>query len=325
MRWTRIGLLAALTAVLLARLLEWWPCTIACAGGGAYERLAGVPVTIPALAGTVLALVLAWRSHPLLPVVLGLMAGASVFFLLVSVALGLMCPFCLTVHGLVLTVAATAWSWPRLPVALLIGLLGTNAGFHHTVLRDSEPPTPTPTATPPPAPLTAPEATGRIRGPVNALRTADLYLDLTCPHCAELRPRLLAALAEVRVTERLVVRRGEPAGRDLARWGVAAARRGPEAWDLYVRQLLGSRSGLTREELVTAHGDLLRPLDADPTANTVVDQDQALLRTLRFDGKTPFLVLRESNRILARASGAINLRDLATLPSPLPPSPSPAR
>ena len=308
MRWTRVGLLIALVAVLLARLLDLWPCAVACAGGGAYERLAGVPVTWPALAGTLLWLGLAWRGHPLLPVVAGLMAGASVFFLLISAALTLVCPFCLTVHGLVLATAAGCWSWPRFPVALLIGLLGTNAAFHHDVLRDT--PTVTTVATPTSEPL------GRVRGPVDARRTADLYLDLTCPHCVELRPRLLAALAGVRVTERLVIRRGEPAGADLARWGAAAARRDAATWERFVVTLLGSRSGLTREELLAVHGDLLRPLDGDPAAAAIVEQDQALLKRQRFDGRTPFLVLRDGERII-RLSGDIAL----PLPPPLSPLP----
>lgn len=307
MRRATIALLVVLAGVLVARLLDWWPCSVACSGGGAYERLAGIPVTVPALAGTLAALALAWRSSPLLPLALGLMAGSSLFFLGISVALGLVCPFCLTVHALVLTTAALAWSWPRLPVAALVSLLATNAAFHHEVLRD----VPTaPEAPPAAATTTTPEPLGRIRGPAQATRTADLYLDLTCPHCAELRPRLLAALANVRVTERLVVRRGEPAGRDLARWGVAAAQRGREAWDRYVRSLLGSRSGLTRAEFLATHGDLLTPLDTQPGTDSIVDQDQALLRNLRFDGKTPFLVLREGDRILARRSGDIDLTDL---------------
>lgn len=321
-RWLTLVLALALPGLVAIRLAGWWPCDVACQGGGVYQRLAGIDVLWGALVAYLALAALTVRttfwpetSQAGLRVFSGALCGVSAFYLLISAALGVLCPFCLTIHGLMLVLAvlvrAQVWPW------LAIGLLVTNAAYHHGPIRDQVvSPTAAMTAAPD-AFATAMDA-NRSRGLASAPLQLDVVLDLQCPHCAATWSGLAAAIApaiqagRLRMTMRLVERRSEPASRDLARWAFAAAGRSPAAHGRYIISLLGARSGLHADELRAAHADELTGLDDligqhPGSVESLVDADQAIIAKLGLRGATPLIVLSDrSGQERGRWSGTFD-------------------
>ena len=340
-RWWAPALALALPVLVAVRLAGWWPCDVACQGGGWYRSLGGFEVLWGALAAYALLCALALRAvlqpaaaQDALRALLGLLAGVSAFFLLMSAALGLLCPFCLTVHGLVVLLAillrARWWPW------LLLGILGANAAYHHGPVRDQVEPTAA-VATSPADPAAATMDANRRRGPVDAPLRLEAVLDLQCPHCAESWSGIARAAApaiqagRLRLTLRLVQRRSEPASRDLARWAFAAAAAGPAAHGRYIIALLGVRSGLGTDEIRRAHGEDLVGLDDvltrhGPAIEALVDADQARIAQLGLRGATPLLVLTDRDgRERGRWAGAVDPVALARSLEDAPEDPSSTR
>jgi protein-disulfide isomerase len=321
-RWSAAGAALALPAVVGARLAGWWPCDVACQGGGMYQRLFGFEVLWGALVGYLalagLAVQAALRpadDRRLLQALSGLLSGVSLFYLLVSAALELTCPFCLTVHGLVamvgLLVQARLWPW------LVVGALATNAAYHHGPLRDvAAAPAVQPATIS--SPLAATIEANRRRGVSDAPLRLEVVLDLQCPHCAQSWSGLATAIVpaiqagRLNLTLRLVERRAEPASRDLARWAFAAAAHGPAAHGRYIISLLGVRSGLTTDEIRRGYADDLAGLDATLAEHGaliegLVDADQAAIAKLGLRGATPLVVLSgRDGRARGRWSGAFD-------------------
>ena len=148
MTWMRraTALVATVPTLLTGiRLSGWWPCDVACQGGGFYQRLGGIDILWPALIGYLVLGGLAlfdgfrrprWSTATC--VVAGLLGGASLFYLWVAWSLELLCPFCLTLHSLVLLVVLAVAPDAALGAAtgLVLGALGLNAAFHHRVQAD---------------------------------------------------------------------------------------------------------------------------------------------------------------------------------------------
>jgi hypothetical protein len=303
-RWRILA--AILPALLVAvRLADWWPCDIACQGGAYYQRLLGVPVLWPALACYLLLAALAWpaRTRPAAGLLAWALAGTGALFLAVAFQLGLRCPFCLSVHGAALAAALALRPWPGRAglAALLLGLLGANAAFHHRAVPDLAEPASTAAPAADPAAYARADR-NRMRGRVDAPLTLEAVLDLQCPHCAadwSAVARLLAPAVEsgrMRLVVRCLVRRGEPASRELARWSLAAALAGPAAHGRAVVDLLGTRPGIAPGELLAARSGELAPLDAAARAHAgaldaLLDHDLARIRVLGPTGATPLLVL----------------------------------
>ena len=322
--------IAALPAALVAiRLAGWWPCDVACQGGGFYQRLAGVDVLWAALVGyALLALTLAhdawrqprWSSFSVS--LAGLLAGASLFYLWVAWSLGLVCPFCLTVHALVLAVllAVAPDAAGSAVGALLIGSLGLNAAFHHQVRPDI---TDSPGTTPaqPVTDLATRADANRQRGAAAAPLTVEYGYSLQCPHCATAHGPLLAALApaiaagRVRLVFRPVVRPADPGSRLLAAWAFAAAARGPETFDRFLVERLDTKANLGREELLALDPALpaFAAIAADGVFEPLIDRDQTRLKHLAYRGATPFVVVLRDTTVLGRFAGEIPLADLTTL------------
>jgi Thioredoxin len=307
-RWG-VAIGACLPAVLTAlRLSGWWSCEVACQGGGYYQRVLGIDVLWPGLIAYIcLGLSMlndAWR-HPLWSRRTGMLAGAlggvSLFYLYIAWSLGLVCAFCLSVHALVLVVLLAVAGDSALPTAvlLLLGALGSNALFHHQPVADVANPSPSAPTTP----LAQRADAQRQRGLASAPIRIDYALSLQCSHCAEQHQPLLDALApaiaegRVRLVMRPVVRASDPGGRWLAQCALAAAARSPEAFDDFLRERLGTRAELTRDELLTLGGDL-PSLDRDtPAVAGLVDGDQQALAALGYRGATPFIAIRRGTKI----------------------------
>ena len=315
-RWG-IAVIACVPVILTAvRLLGWWPCDVACQGGGYYQRIHGLDVLWPALLGyaalAVLTLHDAWRRprwSPTTGMLAGGLAGVSLFYLYIAWSLDIICLFCLTMHALVITVLLAVAGDAAGPTAvlLILGTLGSNAIFHHQVVPDSVPPS-VPTATP----TTLTPATTEIENTADANRSRgasdapiqiDYALSLQCGHCAEQHQPLLDALApaiaagRVRLVIRPVVRPADPGSVWLAQCALAAAAHSADDFDNFLRERLGTRAALTREELLTLGGDL-PALDRD-TAQVakVVESDQTLLAGLGYRGSTPFIAIRRGTKI----------------------------
>jgi hypothetical protein len=312
LRWG-VAITACQPAVLTAlRLSAWWPCDVGCQGGGYYQRIFGLDVLWPALIAYIClglsALYDAWR-HPLwsrrTAMLTGSLAGVSWFYLFIAWSLGIVCPFCLSVHALVLLVLLAVAADAALPTAvlLLLGALGSNALFHHQPIADVASVAPAAGSAASITVLAQQADANRRRGLDHAPIRIDYALSLQCSHCAEQHQPLLDALApaiaagRVLLIMRPVVRASDDGGRWLAQCALAAAAGSPEAFDDFLRERLGTRAELTREELLTLGGDLPR-LDRD-TADlaALVDADQQALKALGYRGVTPFIAIRRGTSI----------------------------
>ncbi|MBN8524928.1 MAG: hypothetical protein J0M02_06320, partial [Planctomycetes bacterium] len=123
-----VALAAALVAATRFAGDAIWPCPVACQGGGHYQRLLGIPVHVPATAIMLAVALLGWLRRREAAWLAWVAAGGSLYFLWVAVQLGLRCPYCFTVHGLVLMAAVCALAAPvrrgELPGLATIAFLG---------------------------------------------------------------------------------------------------------------------------------------------------------------------------------------------------------
>lgn len=323
---TTIAVISSVPLLLTAvRLAGWWPCDVACQGGGWYQRFAGLDVLWGGLLGYALLTAVVWndalrRLHwtTLTAVTAGLLAGISLFYLGVAWQLGITCPFCLTVHTVVLVVLLAVAGDAAGPTAisLLLGLLGTNAAFHHTAVPDVL------AAVPHTQGTTAPSVTSqraaqadanRRRGPPDAPITIEYGFSLQCGHCAEQHQPLLDALApalaagRVHLVMRPIIRPADAGGRWLAAWALAAAAESPDDFNTFLTKHLATRSGLTRDELLALGDDLPERNAAaqDGHFNDLITADQLALRKLGYQGATPLVVIIHNGIISGRF-----LRDL---------------
>ncbi len=331
-RWLVAGL-ALLPAVLTAvRLAGWWPCDVACQGGGRYQHIGGVDALWPALTGYLLlagmALRDAWRGprwSTATCALAGLLAGASLFYLWVAWSLGLVCPFCLTVHGMVLLIllAVAPDAAGSAAIALLLGGLGLNAVFHHRVGADVPvlPSAELAPADPAANSLARAANANRSRGRLTAPLIVEYGYSLQCAHCAAQHGPLLDALGpalaagRARLVLRPVVRPADGGSVWLARWSLAAAARSPADFDRFVLERLGTRAGLERDELLTLGGELpaLDRAAGGGAFDGLVDDDQRTLQRLGYRGVTPFVAVVRDGRVLQRLAGDIPLAELAAL------------
>jgi protein-disulfide isomerase len=241
-----------------------WPCPVSCQGGGHYQRLWGVPVHAPAVAGLLAVAVLAWLRRPAFAAVAAwACAGASLYFLWVAWQLGLRCSYCFTVHAGVLLAALCAGAVPAgalaRAAAAAIAFLGLHFAFHPGVVEDIDAPAPTAPAggdagvsaflgTPATGQVTPGDQPGLaavlVSGRDDAPWRVEVAIDLQCPHCAaafaplDAVLRTAAAEGRAQVRWRFLTRRSAPGGRELAARVLAAAGR-PEAERL-VALLLGT-------------------------------------------------------------------------------------
>ena len=311
-RWG-IAIIACVPMILTTiRLLGWWPCDVACQGGGYYQRIFGLDVLWLGLIGyTVLALLTlldAWRKprwSSVTGILAGGLAGVSLFYLYIAWSLSIVCPFCLTIHGVIVVVLLAVAGDAAGPtaVALLLGTLGANAAFHHQVVPDILPPSPPSAATITTTSFEATADANRHRGVVDAPVQIDYALSLQCSHCADQHQPLLDALApaiaagRLRLIIRPVVRPADAGSVWLAECALAAAAHSADDFDSFIRERLGTRAALTREEMLTLGGDLLA-LDRD-TARVakLVTADQHTLASLGYRGSTPFVAIRHGTKI----------------------------
>ena len=341
-RATAVG--ATFPAVLTAiRLAGWWPCDVACQGGGFYQRLGGVDVLWPALIGYLTLGGLAlfdgfrrprWSATTCL--VAGLLGGASLFYLWIAWSLELLCPFCLTLHGLVLLVVLTVAPDAALAAAtgLVLGALGLNAAFHHRVQADvvEEAAEGEREAGSAGTGMAITADANRIRGSSTAAITVEYGYALQCSHCAQQHGPLLDALGPalragtIRLVLRPVVRPADAGSVWLARWAFAAAATSPAALDRYLLERLDTRAALSRTELLTLGGDLpaLDAAAADGRFDALVEADQVRLKQLGYKGATPFVALVRDGQVRARFVRDVPLADLAAVlarESAAPPAP----
>lgn len=257
--------MAAAAIACLVRGAGWWACDVACQGGGWYRDLLGVPTVWPAAAAYALMGLLSLRAArsgawPSAAVPLAwALAGASAFFLWIAWRIGLACPFCFTVHGLVGVTVLLAWPWPRdlhrilPPACALFAFLALNLTFHHDVVADVAilPPVAAPAAT---AAAIADPAAARLeavrcQGSATAPLLVTMVIEMHCPVCARLHPRLVAAFApalasgRVQVATRFLSRRRQPSGHELAAHVLAAGLERPELGRSVLAALLGVREG----------------------------------------------------------------------------------
>lgn len=248
-RWLAAVVVLALPILCALRLAGAWTCATACAGGGHYERLAGVSTLILGLVVYTSYALLIWRDvrrgswSAGTVIAAWLLVGVSVFYVSILIRLHLWCSHCITVHLLIATLAlllgptALAWRWRLL--ALVFGALVMNAAFHHQPVVDVADPDRLPAVASAPASSPAPmnksdaallatiDANRSLGSPAAAWRL-DLAIDLYCPHCANEHAGLMRALTplageKLRIVTRQVVRTSAPRGAELARYALAAA------------------------------------------------------------------------------------------------------
>lgn len=320
-----LALLAAgLAALRLFGPETVFPCNIACDGGAAFSRIAGIDVLWLAGGGALLLALLAWRRRhrpvdQATALLAWLLAGGSLAYLALGWHLDLVCRHCLAVHTVILAAVAGAaptrmrWLLAITVAVMLVGGLllaaGTPAPPSTVDLRD-------------PALIAARDRIddARRHGAAEAPVQIDLVLDLHCPICARRHrdwQRTATAVDGLSVTTRLLVRDHEPETHTLARWVYASAHQGEAAFQLALTALLGSPAGSTASELRPKLGEVVdvAALDAwlathGPAVEALIAADQQLLIQLDAHRRTPTAVLRQGERIVERLSGD---RDLTPL------------
>ena len=325
--------LGALVAALICGVLVladavpgFWPCDIACTGGGAYRHLLGIPVPWLGLSGclTLFTVALGLPRGPIAktndPIVaarrrvraaLGYacvqtigwaLLGASVFYLWTAWRLGMACRQCLAVHTAILALAGPLIALPGFASARIAAFA---AGFcvllavYGTALRVDV------AAPPPPVPAIATDATwidavrqGRQRGATDAPLELSIVIDAQCQTCAETWPALDRALApmvgahQVHLTIRPLVRPSEPASAILADCIDAAAADGPARHARVLRALLGSRSGISATAAIAS--DAALAIDAAGLAQDAAKHTSALA-TLRGEDARWFATIAPGN------------------------------
>lgn len=226
------SLMAAALGV-LGRFELLWPCELSCSLGEPFASVRGIPV--PGLAALLLLLLSASAGRDVRRRRLGLLSrgmawsavGASLYYLLLSVRLGMVCSHCLAVHTVVLSFLAVLLAGRA---STLLGLLvaALSAGGLHGVYRWSQSPPPPPVApevpagdpvevaadrepeavgAPPPAGGAAldPEQSalleradqGRRVGRGAALLRVEFVFSFLCGHCAEKHAPTMNALRDL--------------------------------------------------------------------------------------------------------------------------------
>lgn len=319
----------ALLAALLSALRLFgpeaaFPCNVACEGGGAFARIAGVDVLWLGLVGYSALALLAWRRRhrpvdQATAVLAWLLAGGSLAYLVLGWHLELVCRHCLAVHTVMVAAVAgaspTRWRWLlaiTTAVVLTTGLL----------LAVGPPPAPS-------APMLLDHEQTIVRdrldaarrhGPADAAVQIDLVLDLHCPICARRHrdwQRTTTAVSDVSVTTRILVRAHDVHGHALTRWIYASAHQGQPTFQLALSALLGSHAESTPEELRLKLSEVVDVdaldawlIDHGAAVDALIAADQVLLRALNADRRTPTAVLRQGDRVLERVSGDRTLTPL---------------
>jgi len=318
-----------------------WQCAVHCQGGGHYQELFHISVLWPALLAYALFAALCLRDQHREQLasdtaLLGwLMIGTSLYYLHLSLRLGIACPHCLAVHTSVLACAGGLLrSLSVVPTLSTVAAacLVLHAAFHPGLVSDTID-----------VDLASnPEATATVLSPTNkmAFATADgirrsgdraaplvieLVLDLQCPICARQHHELMAALApaltgkRAELVVRHLVRKSEPASQTLGRWAFAAAIDGQQTYDFYIASMLGSRSGADPRELRTHLAEAIDPLLLDAIASRhqaaidrLLAQDAQRLIELKAPARTPQLIAveRSSGTILKRWVGELPITDI---------------
>jgi hypothetical protein len=316
-------ILSVVAAAPLIPLL--WPCDVACHGGGAYAHVMAVPLHMLAVVGgLVLALFCAsTRSKP--AEMLGwLMAGCSLYFIVLSWRLSLLCPSCLAAHTCVLAIAAlmlggAVRARTRMAFAL-IAALAIHALYN-----------PGPFAAAAPAPTAVlddveADAVGRIErgrrsGDPGAPLVLEILIDFQCPVCADvhdaLRRELTPAIAagDIETVVRLRSHAFDDTATHLQQWAYAAAGIDKNTWDAYVAAMLGSKTGTALHALRTQAGELVDIVAIEREAARhraaiarVSALDDRRFAKLKFASDTPQIALlaRESDTIIERWHGHVD-------------------
>jgi protein-disulfide isomerase len=325
-RWAQtayaaVGLvLAALAAALicaglvLSEAVPIWPCDIACAGGGAYRHVLGIPVPWLGLSGCLTLFTVALglprgatekTTDPILAkrrrlrAVLGYacaqtigwaLIGGAVFFLWTAWRLGMACRQCLAVHTAILAcigplIALPGFASARV-AACVAGFCVLLAEYGPALRIDAVAPTPPPAAVSTDAAWLDAVRQGRQRGAANAPLALAIVVDAQCQACADDWPALDRALAplvgagRVRLVIRPLVRPSEPASAVLADCIDAAAADGQGHHARALRALLGSRAGISASAAVAT--DAAQAIDAAGLAQ-IAAQHAAALAALRGD------------------------------------------
>jgi hypothetical protein len=333
------ALIATLTAATRLAGDDLWPCPVSCAGGGAYQRLWGIPVHIPAVLMMAAVAALAWqglrRGRELGATALAWLAvGGSLFFLWTAWRLDLACHYCFAVHAGVAATAlfalrgAAPW-WMR-PAALATGAGALLLAFGPTLLVDG-PAAPAPDA---PPPVTAPALAtpgGQTIGPATPEPTSrfdaarrwgspqsayllEVAVDPHCAHCAETLAPLMSSLqraidsGRVEVAWRFLVRPSAPTGRELAAHMLASGDH--DQLRLLASLLVGTPEGRGWE---TVRARVAELTDADAlhaarerdraAIDALLDEDAAVLGQRRIRTTPSAIMLRRTGDEMLRWEG----------------------
>jgi protein-disulfide isomerase len=248
-----------------------------------------------------------------------LLAGVSLFFVLIAYQLDLHCPYCRAIHwgmvGVVLCLAPlpTGVRWWHAVAWLVAGLLAANAAFHHRAIADVAAPT-VPTTAPVDVDVSLAANRGRTYGDMTAPKTLEVVIDLTCRHCAEQYRPLMAALQpaitakRVKVVVRHLVRPSQGASTPAAELALATAVIGEHATAMEV--LLGSNPDAGFAGLKARVAEVVDPAKLDAvlgknleTIRTVLADDQSRVLLLGIGPQTPSAVLIEDGKVTKRWAG----------------------
>ncbi len=316
----------ALFAAALAALRLWgpesaFPCSLRCAGLAGYGTLFGLPVLGFAVVGCSVLALAAWRRRhlpvrPATAILAWSLAGGSLAYIGVSCYLGVLCQHCFAVHTVILAAVAgagvTRW---RVGLALVIAAaLGT-----WIVLSTPTSAAPTSTVTLSPSEETACALidANRSVGPLDAPITLELIIDLHCPVCARRHQAWMQAARAVpglRITTRLLVRPGEPAAAEFARWIFGSGSQGDVTFQLALAAVLGAPVGTTIHDAIPRLAEVVETpalaqwMEQHAAATAaLLASDQQLLHIWKADRQTPTALLRNSAGEITRVSGDVEL------------------
>ena len=285
-----------------------WNCSIGCDDGAFYRSL-GLPVLAWAIIGWVgLLLVYLRKNATLNSIIAALLIGGHLYFIYVSIRLGIQCDHCAAAH----TVALLAAAWIRTPLAipaLIAGFGALHFAFHPQIVSDRG-------AAPDVINSTDSSSTSFRTTPQQSLISDKLFLYDTkrrfgnpqtaislrivhsadCAHCAEVIPGILQYVYQEALNDRLhaqIVLQTRPydeASVDRGHLLLAAGAEGS-----FANALLGllNSDGLTPADNRQRLAELM-PVPAldnriaidSPTLSHILDADRAFIRS-HLRGATP--------------------------------------
>ncbi|NRA39519.1 MAG: vitamin K epoxide reductase family protein, partial [Planctomycetes bacterium] len=192
----------AASCICIAALIPGlWPCELACSAGASYAQIFGISFHLIAVIVYFSCAVCALSSLPSHYVLLlsAACGASSVYYLILSANLNMLCPLCMCVHSFVLAACCLQFQrnehcWRRCSIAIISGLLLFTAYYFRSPLIEISQPNETSSTNVQNDTFTTALNQRRIlqSAQAPAQYTLHCFLRISCQHCSEALPIIIA-------------------------------------------------------------------------------------------------------------------------------------